>query len=215
MQLSSLKTAIKAILVQADFQRGQNERQLFYLYTGQALAFLLNTPGESTPGWPKAALALLRPLTERQSGPLAATSGAMSPARSQDSGSLSAARSRSSRPLVEVMTPAPLAETQECLLTILDLPDITTISSLNEVQAALESAITVGAPRYNRGDVAGCARLYFATALTLVNAQVSRGFSGQARALDMLKKGLEDAQALNDVDERAWTLRRAFDRVLA
>ncbi|HLW02774.1 MAG TPA: hypothetical protein VKT82_29230 [Ktedonobacterales bacterium] len=201
MQLLSLKTAIQGILALADQQKSQNERQLFYLHTCQALTLLLEAPGESGPGWPRAALALLRPLAERQSGPLAATTRALT-------------SRQLSRPLVEVMPSASLPETQEHLLTVLELPEIVSIDSLADVQAMIENAIAVGAPRYNRGDIAGCARLYLATALTLVNAQINRGFSGQARALDTLKKGLAEAQMLPSVDERAWALRHAFDRVL-
>jgi hypothetical protein len=203
MQLLSLKTAIQGIMSQADQQKGQHERQLFYTYACQALALLLATPGESGPGWPKAALALLRSLAERHSGPLPSVPDAFNLASRQRS-----------RPLVELMAPSPLAEMQDYLLTILELPDITTISSLDELQTSIEGAIAIGAPRYNQGDIAGCARLYLATALTLVNAQISRGFPGQARALDTLKKGLMEAQTFSSVDERAWALRHAFDRTL-
>ncbi len=205
MQLLSLKTAVKGIIALADQQNSQNERQLFFLHTSQTLSLLLDTPGESSPGWPRAALALLHPLAERQSGPFAAATGAFSLSTSQRS-----------RPLVEVIapSPSPLAETQEHLLTILELPEIVTISSVSEMQTAIEEAIARGAPRYNRGDIAGCARLYLATALTLVHAQINRGFPGQARAVDTLKKGLAEAQMLSNVDDRAWALRHAFDRVL-
>jgi hypothetical protein len=207
MQLLSLKSAVQGILALGDQQKSLNERQLFYLHTCQALTLLLEAPGESGPGWPRAALMLLRPLAERQSGPLAATTRANTRALAVPSRSFS-------RPLVELMAPAPQTQTQENLLTILELPDIVSIDSLAEAQAAIEGAIALGAPRYNRGDVAGCARLYLATALTLVNAQINRGFAGQARAIDTLKKGLAEAQMLTGVDERAWALRHAFDRTL-
>ncbi|HEY7350157.1 MAG TPA: hypothetical protein VH599_17695 [Ktedonobacterales bacterium] len=202
MQLLSLKTAIQGIMARAEQQKNLNERQTFYTHACLALALLLETPEESGPGWPRAALALLRPLADLSSGPLAATEAFTLAARQR------------SRPLVEVMAPMPLTEIQEYLLALLELPDIAAIGSLSEMQTAIEGAISVGAPRYNRGDSAGCARLYLATALTLVNAQISRGFPGQARALDTLKKGLTEAQMLSDVDERAWALRHAFDRVL-
>ena len=55
--------------------------------------------------------------------------------------------------------------------------------------------------------------LLFAGASAL-HAQINRGFTGQARAVDTLKKGLAEAQMLTSVDERAWGLRHAFDRVL-
>ena len=202
MQLLSLKTAVQGILLLAEQQKSPNERQLFYLHTCQALTLLLEAPDESGPGWPRAALALLRPVAERQSGPLAASSA------------FTRANRQHSRPLVEVMSPAPQPEAQEYLLTILELPEIVSLGSFADAQAAIEAAIGVGAPRYNQGDIAGCARLYLATALTLVNAQINRGFAGQARALDSLKKGLAEAQVLTTVDERAWALRHAFDRVL-
>ncbi len=204
MQLQSLKTTIQGIMARAEQLRGPTERQTLYLHTCQVLTLLLEAPGEAQPGWSRAALTLLRPLAERQSGPMP---------------SITASRplfaAQRSRPLVEAIGAAPaLTEFQEHLQTILELPDITSIASLEEILTVLEAAISVGAPRYNRGDIAGCARLYLATALTLVNAQVSRGFAGQARALDTLKKGLSELPLLSDVDERAWALRHAFDRVL-
>lgn len=203
MQLLSLKSVIQSVMAQAERQKNLHERQLFYLHTCQVLTFLLDAPGESSPGWPKAALALLAASQgERQSGPLAA------------SAAFSLASHQRSRPLVEVIAPSPLSEIHEYLLALLELPDIVTIGSLSDIQTAIEGAISVGAPRYNRGDIAGCARLYLVTALTLINAQISRGFPGQARILDTLKKGLVEAQMLGDADERAWALRHAFDRVL-
>src|SRR5262249_11140805 len=112
------------------------------------------------------------------------------------------------------IAPLSMNEVQEHLLTVLELPEVISIGALQEVQTIIDEAISVGAPRYNRGDIAGCARLYLATALTLVNAQITRGFPGQARAIDTLKKGLAEAQVLTTVDERAWALRHAFDRIL-
>ncbi len=203
MQLLSLKNAIQGAMALAEQQKSQNERQLFYLHTSQVLTLLLETPGESGPGWARAAMELLRPQAERQSGPLAATPGAFKLASRQQS-----------RPLVELMPPAPQTQTQEHLLTILELPEVVSIGSFPELQAFIEDAIAIGAPRYNRGDVAGCARLYLATALTLIHAQISRGFPGQARALDTLKKGVAEAHLLNSADDRAWALRHAFDRVV-
>src|SRR5215470_5689184 len=134
MQLLSLKTAIRGIMALADQQNSQSERQLFYLHTIQALTLLLEAPGECGPGWPRAALALLRPLAEQQSGPLAAATGAFNLIGRQQS-----------RPLVEVMAPSQQTETQEYLLTILELPEIASIGSLSEVQTAIEDAISIGA----------------------------------------------------------------------
>ena len=204
MRLQSLKTAIQGIMAQGDQSRGPAERQSLYLHTCQVLTLLLDAPDEATAGWSRAALTILRPMTTRQSGPMAALTTSRSPLSPQRS-----------RPLVEATGAAPaLAELQESLLTVLELPDITSLASLEEMLAPIEAAISVGSPRYNRGDIAGCARLYLATALTLTLAQANRGFPGQARTLDTLKKGLAEAQSLLDADARAWALRHAFDRVL-
>jgi hypothetical protein len=204
MRLQSVKTTIQGMMAQGDQSRGPTERQSLYLHTCQVLTLLLDAPDEATPGWSRAALTILRPMTTRQSGPMAALTTSRSPLSPQRS-----------RPLVEATGSMPsLVELQESLLTVLDLPDITSLASLEEVIAPIEAAISVGSPRYNRGDIAGCARLYLATALTLTLAQANRGFPGQAKALDTLKKGLAEAQSLPDVDARAWALRHAFDRVL-
>jgi hypothetical protein len=120
-----------------------------------------------------------------------------------------------SRSLAGKAAAAPsLQELQERLLSVLLLPEITQLDTLKDIQAPIEQAISIGAPTYNRGDIPVCARLYLATALTLVHAQIARGFPGQAKALDTLKKGVGEALTQSDADERAWTLRHAFDRIL-
>ncbi len=203
MQLPSIKTTIAAVLGQSE-TLSPDERQTALAQTCQVLALLLETPGESGPGWPKAALTLLRPPIEQPAETRVASSGVVSMS------------SRSTSRMLALRTaPAPtLAELQERLLTVLLLPDVTQVESLDDLRAPIEQAIALGAPAYNRGDIAGCARLYLATALTLIHAQATRGFPGQAKALDTLKKGASEAYTQTDVDERAWTLRHAFDRIL-
>jgi hypothetical protein len=202
MQLPSLKSTIAAVLSQSE-TLSPGERQTALAQTCQVLALLLETPGESGPGWPKAALTLLRPPIEQ-------------PAEARiASGTVSMSSRSTSRMLALRTAPAPsLAELQERLLTVLLLPDVTQVESLDDLRAPIEQAIALGAPAYNRGDVAGCARLYLATALTLIHAQAMRGFPGQAKALDVLKNGASEAYTQTDIDERAWTLRHAFDRIL-
>src|SRR5689334_10697978 len=127
MQLLSLKTAVQGVMAQAERQKNPHERQLIYLHTCHVLSLLLDTPGESGPGWPKAALALLATSQgERESGPLAA------------SGAFSLASRQRSRPLVEMMGPSPLSDIQEYLLALLELPDIVAIGSLSDIQTAIE-----------------------------------------------------------------------------
>jgi hypothetical protein len=103
--------------------------------------------------------------------------------------------------------------------TLLDLPEVLVLGSLAEIQDALRAAITVGAPRYNAGNVRGCCTVYWATAQTLLAATAIRGFSGYARAMALLRAASESAipgAALDEqgVDDLAWALRRAFDDTL-
>src|SRR5215469_45069 len=113
MQLQSLKAAVQGMLAQADQLRSPSDRQTLYLHNSQVLALLLEAPGETYPGWPKAALALLRPVVERQSGPL--------PSLTPSPGLLTP---QHSRPLVETISAGPLLNRlQEQLLTVLELPD--------------------------------------------------------------------------------------------
>jgi hypothetical protein len=177
MQLASLKSTITSLLSQSETSL-PNERQVALAHTCQVLALLLETPGESGPGWPKAALALLRAQTEEPSDPRVA---------------VVSARSTLSRPISRMLVQRStlalsLAELQERLLTVLLLPDIAQVDSLDELRAPIEQTIALGAPAYNRGDIAGCARLYLATALTLIHAQMLRGFPGRRKRWIRSKK---------------------------
>lgn len=93
------------------------------------------------------------------------------------------------------------------------------VESLGEMHHVLAAAIDVGAPRYNRGDVRGCAVKYWATIQTLLAAPATRGFPGHARVLGLLRAADEPDPLPGALDERgiddlAWRLRRAFDAVL-
>ena len=103
--------------------------------------------------------------------------------------------------------------------TLLDLPEIPTLSSLADIHGALSAAINVGAPRYNAGDIRGCCTVYWATAQALLAATAIRGFTGYARAMALLRPVVEGdvpRAALDEqgVDDLAWALRRAFDDTL-
>ena len=83
------------------------------------------------------------------------------------------------------------------------------LASLEAIASALAHAIRVGAPVYNRGDVEGCARIYAETAERLVRERAD--CPGPRAALE---DGLAQARALEDPDERAWSLRDTFDGLL-
>lgn len=73
---------------------------------------------------------------------------------------------------------------------------------------AVRAAIERGAPRYNAGDVRGCASIYAETARALL---AMPGALGEMHAYD-----LRDALATEHQghDALAWALRRSFDRLL-
>jgi hypothetical protein len=76
----------------------------------------------------------------------------------------------------------------------------------------LVQAISVGAPAYNAGDIAGCLRVYRHTAETLVSEL--RG-TGAAPQLAERLQGAVSAASGQTVEQGAWTLRHAFDEILA
>jgi len=123
------------------------------------------------------------------------------------------------RLVIDGLASTRLAMLQRRTATLLDLPDIPTLSSLADIHGALSAAINVGAPRYNAGDIRGCCTVYWAAAQALLAATANRGFSGYARAMALLRAVLEGdvpRAALDEqgVDDLAWTLRRALDETL-
>ena len=79
---------------------------------------------------------------------------------------------------------------------------------MDVVATLLEAINERGGPLYNKGDHEGCARVYEATA---------RRLHAAGRALSDLDRADLEAVLANlkhDPDERAWQLRRAFDRIL-
>lgn len=115
------------------------------------------------------------------------------------------------------------SQLQQCQLrfsALRDLREINEIGSLEDIHAFASDAISIGAPRYNAGDIVGCCSVYWATMMALVSAPVFRGFPGHARAIAPLREIVEQAPPPlpiigQGVDEFAWQLRRALDAVLA
>jgi len=81
---------------------------------------------------------------------------------------------------------------------------------LRVIAAAIGDAIHRGAPAYNAGDIADCARIYAATAHAVMAQHPTVEGATQA-----LEAGLQRAQGLSDPDARAWALRDAFDGLLS
>ncbi|MFO0617886.1 MAG: serine/threonine-protein kinase [Polyangiaceae bacterium] len=81
-----------------------------------------------------------------------------------------------------------------------------------EVRERITRAIRVGAPLYNGGDVAACARVYREAAAQMV-ADLERDPSGRAHAEHLRQALLAAAQ--QPPSQAAWALRFAFDSMLA
>jgi hypothetical protein len=77
------------------------------------------------------------------------------------------------------------------------------------IRTMIASAIQLGAPVYNSGDLRGCYEIYAATAKML-----NRIVDGADAERDLLRAALEEAALEPDVNEQAWTMRRAFDTIL-
>ena len=82
-----------------------------------------------------------------------------------------------------------------------------------EVQKAvgqIEGAITVGAPLFNKGDAQGCYDTYEKAALKVVAALKSC-----PGVRETLLGALSAANKSQDPHEKAWAMRRSFDRILS
>ncbi len=102
------------------------------------------------------------------------------------------------------------------LALLADLPEVTGFASYQDIVALISETINVGAPRYNSGDIRGCAALYWMTVRLIYETPATRGFPGYARLQGHLKT-LAEAEAHTgtmshaEVDAWAWELRHALD----
>ena len=92
----------------------------------------------------------------------------------------------------------------------LALLDACPAPQLRTIVGDIGSAIKVGAPLYNKGNIEACYRIYESTALDM-DKNVD-GCAGPKRAL---LDGVKAADALKNWDDKAWAMRDAFDGVLA
>lgn len=83
-------------------------------------------------------------------------------------------------------------------------------SGLEVMMEAIASAISVGAPAYNQGNIEACYRVYRETARRLIAEHAN--CPGPRKALE---QGLRRAAAMKDVDARAWAMRDAFDGLMS
>ncbi len=102
------------------------------------------------------------------------------------------------------------------LALLAELPEITGFSSFQDVADLIGDTINVGAPRYNSGDIRGCAALYWMIIRLICETPATRGFSGYARLQGNLRP-LAEAEAhagtmsQTEADAWAWELRHALD----
>lgn len=122
------------------------------------------------------------------------------------------------RLILDALDAQPLEQMRRRLACVAEIPELTGFGSLDDIYALIGAAINVGAPRYNSGDVRGCAALYWATINLIAETPALRGFPGYAKAIAQLKPVVDlDVPAgpftPAAVDAFAWELRHALDAV--
>jgi S1-C subfamily serine protease len=101
---------------------------------------------------------------------------------------------------------APKREVPDHPVTLLEG---STMAGLEAASEVIASAIRVGAPAYNEGDIEKCYRVYVDAAQRVIDAR--RDCPGVQAAL---RAGLTRASSLESVDHQAWAMRDAFDGLL-
>jgi hypothetical protein len=84
------------------------------------------------------------------------------------------------------------------------------VDQLAVVENAIISAIDVGAPLYNQGNIEACFRVYEGAILNLLNNDKK----GCPAAKNALREGLKRAGTEKTYDDKAWAIRDSFDGVL-
>ena len=79
------------------------------------------------------------------------------------------------------------------------------------VMVLLERAIELGVPHFNRGNHQACADIYETAATGLLN--MDNGSMSDAQR-QMLSRVMQTASQMHDSSGRAWTFRKAFDRLV-
>lgn len=112
-------------------------------------------------------------------------------------------------PLSALLTDGPAPHRREVPEHPLSLLEGSEVSGLEVTTDIIGEAIRLGAPAYNRGDVARCYAIYAETARRLIEARSD--CAGVQRAL---RAGLARAATMSDVNQKAWAMRDAFDGLL-
>jgi hypothetical protein len=123
-----------------------------------------------------------------------------------------------SRLIVDALDQTPLEQMRRRVACIADVREVSGFSSPEDIHTLISATINLGAPRYNGGDVRGCAALYWTTITLITETPAVRGFPGYAKAVAQLKPisdldvpaGPFTAAA---ADAFAWELRHALDAV--
>ena len=97
---------------------------------------------------------------------------------------------------------------------ILSFTDHKKPATAGMIEQAIGLSISFGAPTYNKGDHAACARFYSRTAESLVAAfgEKDAATLGGRASLNDLKSALDRSAGFKDPDRIAWALRFAFDK---
>jgi hypothetical protein len=126
---------------------------------------------------------------------------------------------RRERLSIDALDAEPVDQARRRLSLLATLPDVTGFASHQDIVDLIGDTINIGAPRYNSGDIRGCAALYWMVVGLISETPATRGFPGYARLQGQLKP-LADAAASSGVlsfteaDSWAWELRRALDATL-
>lgn len=120
------------------------------------------------------------------------------------------------RLIIDGLDAQPGDQMRRRMTCIADMPDVNAFNTLDEIHVLIANAINVGAPRYNAGDVRGCAALYWVTIQLIAETPAMRGIPGYARAMAQIKSVLDLEAPLGPftaaaTDAFAWELRHALD----
>lgn len=122
------------------------------------------------------------------------------------------------RLIIDALDQMPVDQMRRRLTCIEDLPEVNGFTALEDIYALIGATINVGAPRYNSGDVRGCAALYWTTLNLIADTPPTHGFPGFAKAVAQTRPALDLEVPIGPftpaaVDAFAWELRAALDAI--
>ena len=122
------------------------------------------------------------------------------------------------RLMLDALDTAPLEHLRRRVACIAELPEVVGVASMQDIVTLIGAAVNIGAPRYNSGDVRGCAALYWTTIHLIAETPAIRGFAGYVRATAQLKPIIDMEPPVGPftpaaTDAFAWELRHALDAV--